>query len=199
MLPPPAARRYGTRVLGAKEDADHVDALDAIPLLEGQLVGRFARTGDAGVVDENVYPSERLRHGGKRLPYLILVRHVEMPCAGNPTGRADLAHHLGRFKVLDVHDRHAGSLASRQTGRPPDPQRSPGHDYHLALDPFHGTSWILLGFERPPPTSVSGPHRQDRRRENRWLSGKDGDRCREILNHQRCSPSLACEAITRRG
>ena len=66
-------------MLGAEENALHIDALHKIPLCLRDFMGGLTRAGDAGVIDQNIDATELCGDGFQHAGDLRLTRHIAMP------------------------------------------------------------------------------------------------------------------------
>ena len=82
------------RVAGRGEVALEVDPHDGVPLVLGG-VGEHAVAHDAGVVDHDVEPAERVDGASTRRPAPVPVGHVVAVDDGLAAHRLDLGHDLG--------------------------------------------------------------------------------------------------------
>src|SRR5512147_1671203 len=106
-----AQMRYG--VLCAQEDAAHVYFQNVLPLLDRDLMSRFAHAGNAGIVDHDIDLAEGI---GNLTEYLLnrrLIRDVEMPKARIAAGAVDVFGNHPAVIVKDVGDRNRRTF-SRQ-------------------------------------------------------------------------------------
>ena len=113
-------------------------ARDEVPVLLAHFKERDARV-DAGVVDEDVQATQRLRHPVHHLLDLLHARHVarDESCA-----RARLPHlcgdTLGGRPVVEIVDADVGAIASkRDRHAASDPLLGTGDQRHLSVEPSY--------------------------------------------------------------
>ncbi len=100
----------------------------------GRLLER-AHVGDARAVHEDIHRAEALSYRGERALHIGGAGHVANEGQGRPFARLDLADHLARDGLGDVHHGHASTgPCEPQHDGPADAGGSAGHDRDLPVE-----------------------------------------------------------------
>src|SRR6202790_787101 len=136
--------------LAADEGPVKIDAQNLAPFLEVGFPYRLVDSGDAGIVDENVYFAERLEGGICRLFNRGQIRHVDLE---RRDAGADFFCRLFGERLVMMPDRDFGAGTDKTLGDgAPKTLRAAGDDGAAAvqIDLVHGKTPYLSSFRDGP-------------------------------------------------
>ena len=163
--PPPLLDHLLRRRLGAQPRAGEVDGDDLVPAVDREVDER-GLVLDAGVIDHDVEPTERLDGLVDQRLHLVGFGDVRLDAEAFAAGLGDLIEGgralVAGVAVADPVDHHARPLGGHRDGdRLPDTSRRAGHDRHFVLELHEATVRKLGRLETVKnPTPTRGQFRQ---------------------------------------